>query len=361
MNLAYPEQAVGISSSWIDEGDPTNKRMRLTRRRAVFLDDDPRPATRWNEVAPGVTLPVRPLVKCPSGPFLGLSSGSGSAIIADHAGHFLRYKRCGLQDRSPVTGRRHPSIDFAIRRTGIHYTSDTEPLGSMWASDAIHELRCQRHLREAGFSPACGSVGYFEHGDETATAVFDIASDLRYDELLLMAVTPALSKFFERGGLKLDARHGLITLCDVSPTEVFQPGTIVFQRLVDMGHALGGVYRRFFDAGYLRGVGNAWIGNDIIDIDGRITLVDLDELVLPEELGGSSWLAAQQGWEWRAHLSTLYSYFESLSGYLLAYAAAIVASGAEAGLHERRPPIVQDVGAIVAAYLDSCDVWQDGS
>jgi hypothetical protein len=341
MRLSFPSKAVGLSSSWHCSNDPTNHDMALTLRRSVALNLNETPAV-WHPMSDGPTETAPPLfTKAKNGSTVGLSSGAGSALVSIGDECSVKIKRCGVQ----VPGESNfapfrPSIDWKVLDRGISYSSDVEPLGSMWAVDAHREVMCQSRLRAVGLSSAYQPLGVWSHPQDYGVAMFRIESDFRADELFMAIVSNIVADLLSTDCVRFDHTTGRLELHEVTPLAVFEDDSAGVAELESLGRALGGVYRVLYGLDFLRGVGNCWIGNEVIGVDGKISIVDLDEMVLPEEVGRASWRLSQQRWEWRAFISTLYTYFEQSSGHFLALPAAIVAAAAEDGFRTCAPPVL---------------------
>lgn len=199
LDFSYPHFGVGLSSSWQSADDPTNRRMLIAPRRTVFLS--PTGASlQWTPLFDGTEAP-EDLQKDPDGMVRGLSSGAGSALVKKKGMASIKYKRCGVQNAAPMRGSTKSSISIQVGCNGLTYTSDTEPLGGMVPADAERELKCQRELRTIGLSEAYLPMGHFLREPGSATAVFQVTSDLRVDELILMTLTPSLERLRREGHL----------------------------------------------------------------------------------------------------------------------------------------------------------------
>jgi len=111
----------------------------------------------------------------------------------------------------------------------------------------------------------CGPAG---------AVVVEVRSDLRMDELVCMTLSPVLAELFSTGRLRWD---GAALLAEgIHLVENTRRWAGVFERLELLGLVSGSTLRRVHDAGYLRGLGSCWIGNEVIDEQGNVSVVDFD-------------------------------------------------------------------------------------
>jgi hypothetical protein len=95
------------------------------------------------------------------------------------------------------------------------------------------------------------------------------------DELVCMALSPVLAALFASNRASYDPDSGLCA--DGVPLEAtLGEWSWVVDRLELLGLVSGSSLRRVHDAGYLRGLGSCWPGNEVIDEQGEVSVVDLD-------------------------------------------------------------------------------------
>ncbi len=167
----------------------------------------------------------------------GLSSGAGSALLPGPSSS-LKIKRCGFADLG-LTGEHVVPAGDAARGC-----ADLAFAGLMGLSSAAVELL--------------------------------VAEQLRADEVVLQAASCALAAQIEARRLTFDRQRNLFMevpqRCGGAPTSFRCDETLVAQT----AQASGSAYRKLHDAGYVRGRGSAWFGNDLVTPAGRIELIDYD-------------------------------------------------------------------------------------
>ncbi|EPM69837.1 hypothetical protein A584_12920 [Pseudomonas syringae pv. theae ICMP 3923] len=205
----------------------------------------------------------------------GLSSGAGSALAFIH-GRVLKFKRCGFRD----IGFTHDCIgDESI-------PGDQSYAGLMGLDSAAVELMISQELWELGLLTAYKPLGLYvatedfsdyHEGRRFGCTVFDITSDVRVDELLMMAITPTLMTRLAGKTVSFSSKRNLFSSLFNDETTNFCVGKKdAIEFVVSTAKASGAAYRRLHDAGYYRGRGSAWLGNDLLTPTGDIELVDFD-------------------------------------------------------------------------------------
>lgn len=212
-----------------------------------------------------------------------VSSGGGSALFPLGAS-VCKLKRCGLADRGFVD----ESFDsYSAGQVDADVFEFTEHLlgGLMSLPAAIAECRMTALLAAEGLCAAYAPRGLIVitdlpgspyQGISIGAAVSEITSDLRIDEFVCMALSPLLAELFERKWLMYDPQSGFFRAEGVPLTLLLHRWRHLFDVLEQIGRSVGGFYRRVHDAGYVRGAGSAWFGNEVIDRSGELSLVDFD-------------------------------------------------------------------------------------
>ncbi len=208
----------------------------------------------------------------------GLSSGAGSALLPGPSSS-LKIKRCGFADLG-LTGEHVVPAGDAARGC-----ADLAFAGLMGLSSAAVELLVAEQLRAEGLLTAYRPLGIFVvteplNGDQGqhrfGAIVYEASSDVRADEVVLQAASCALAAQIEARRLTFDRQRNLFMevpqRCGGAPTSFRCDETLVAQT----AQASGSAYRKLHDAGYVRGRGSAWFGNDLVTPAGRIELIDYD-------------------------------------------------------------------------------------
>ena len=164
---------------------------------------------------------------------------------------------------------------------------------------------------------------------------------------------------YAEGRIAYDPVHGVLETHEVDACGAFLEDTAIHEQLLSIGRAIGGLYARLHDAGYLRGVGNSWVGNDVVGPDGLLTVVDLDECIIPEQTQAIRYRTTHQRWEWIAATASLYTFMETNSCHFLSLAAAFVVEAAHIGYSQRLSPAVsaEVLHDIVRNFREAQHFW----
>lgn len=214
---------------------------------------------------------------------IGLSSGGGSAIV-EWEGRTIKVKRCGLAERGFV---KEPFSSYAMfEKDGHHFESSFAVKGGlMELSSALHECKTLAEIRREDLCAAYKPLGVAvvtelpdTHWPTEAigAVIVEIASDLRVDELVCMAISPLMATLFESGVLSYDPESEYFDCQGLSVEAFVLQAQPTFEKLQLIGRSAGSAYRRLHNRGYLRGVGSSWFGNEVVDANGSISMVDLD-------------------------------------------------------------------------------------
>ncbi len=227
----------------------------------------------------------------PQNGYVGLTSGAGSALFRAADGRTYKLKRCGLGE----TGFSDQGVKGSspIARDDEHYDhTGTALSGLMSRASAELEFHLANKFRQVALSTAyrpCGIVvprttdlpglGLGTLDRPIAAVLMEIESDLRIDELVYMTMTPLLASLFATGRLTYDERYEVFPIFDSDGIPLVgtrRTWAHLSERLYTIGSAVGGVYRRCHDAGFLRGLTSSWPGNEVVHADGRISMIDFD-------------------------------------------------------------------------------------
>jgi hypothetical protein len=291
-SLHNPEWAWGLSSGWrrprplsasSDWPDfafrkPVQLRSRV---QADFVPTKSAAAERdaLRRIAQLGGLPIKGGVHPPDAPQVtGLSSGTGSVLLPGLASS-LKVKRCGYLDLG-LTGEH--VVSFADSAQGC---ADLSFAGLMSLSSAAVELLMAEQMWAEGFLTASRPQGIFvvterlsgEHRSHRFGAiVYQACSDVRADEVVLQSVSRALAAQIGARQLAFDSKRNVFVDIPSQHSGAELPVQIDDLLVAQTAQAAGSAYRRLHDAGYVRGRGSAWFGNDMVTPDGRIELIDYD-------------------------------------------------------------------------------------
>jgi hypothetical protein len=219
-----------------------------------------------------------------------ITSGGGSAVF-DWNGCSLKLKRCGFAEigfadepfySSSLVIKRNDALEFCSKNYG----------GLMPLESAIAELLWADRARNMGLAEAyrpAGLVVLTEPPDlpfperPFGAVVFEIDSDLRVDELVMMTLSPVLAELFHNKQVRLHPINEFHGANGFALGASLNRWPEISRRLDALGRASGGLYRKTHDTGLLRGRGSCWFGNEVVSGDGRLSLVDFD--------GGMEWAA----------------------------------------------------------------------
>jgi hypothetical protein len=288
-DFSFPIGAFGFSSGWRHTLSTTQARQRFNHgelffRRPVYLHKAG--VGRWRPYTTD-TLHFDVLVKrshAGSGSLSALSSGAGSAIVI-RDGHSFRYKRCGSRDLGFLGAC--AEVFYRTEHDDVIEYQDPEPIGQLAIARARHELDMIDELHHRGLCPHCRPFGLVEAltapdevgGIRSGAAVFEITSDVRLDEFIMMTLTPVILEMLDGGFYRFQPEHFSFLPVRLPVAETLERWYPVFDIIRRIGNLVGRTYRELYDAGYYRGRGNAWLGNDIIGADGLVSIVDVDELM----------------------------------------------------------------------------------
>lgn len=300
-DFAFPLGAYGNSSGWWPpRGVDLNRQPDLAARRlitlvpvgrSVFLPVGPSPLEKLDS--------IRVLPFFQKSPFtsesadrglVALSSGAGSAIFRVTSGQTFKLKRCGLGDTGFTDQGYRSHLAISCDGEQVEFSQLFSP-GLMTPETAAAECEMAAEFKAMGISQAYTPRGVFlintvgAEGEEQelkrpgAAILMQIDSDLRVDELVYMCMTPMLADLFCSGRLAYDDNYkhwGFFDANTLPIGKTRQEWLGISERLQTIGISVGSAYRRCHDAGYIRGLGSCWFGNEVVDADGDISLVDFD-------------------------------------------------------------------------------------
>jgi hypothetical protein len=285
--------------------------------------------------------------------------------VFEWCGAVWKTKRCGFAEEG---FRNEPffSPSFHIRDKELIEFHAQSFGGLMPLDAAIAEVLWCREAENRGLCSAYRAIGTLalvemeEHPFPTRSfgaALFEVTSDLRVDELVAMALSPLIVELLASGRMTIgefNGFHGAVgipvnaTLAETKPTKLL---------LLDLGRAVGGLYRRTHDSGLLRGLGSAWFGNEVIGADGYLSLVDFDGgMISMSDLaqGTAECLAAL---EVEAYCSESMQFLTDMKPVVFGILAQAFVGGFRDGYHSAAEPYIdlERVCAVVGAHLQVRD------
>lgn len=286
--FSYPRLLFGFCSGWSASFEPDG-RYTITARRAVGLVEHPAefvPAQGTGTVG----IPFLVKTEGEGASARGLSSGAGSTLI-ERDDAVYKIKRNGFLG-TRYTHR--PFVDSAIHDAPGETLESSTALnyrGVLPPDRARRELEAIRVLREEGLCAAYEPVGLYiydlptplspRHPPKAGSTLVKVISDVRFDELIFAVLTDYLAEEVGTGALRFEPAEGVFIADNCSVTRFFD---LCDRGLSDtffqLGRSVGSYYREFHRAGHLRGYLNAWFGNEVVNPDGTLSLVDLDFSIL---------------------------------------------------------------------------------
>ena len=292
-DFSFPIGACGNSSGW-----------RRSFDLAKFPEYSARRRTELMEVGRSIYFPMlnggfdevdrsaarrfifRQKVKVGSGGMPALSSGGGSALFRQD-GKTFKIKRAGVADLGFPRQKLH-SFGITFENGELFERTVKSIPGLTDLGTAMNECLVNEEVRALGFCNAYRPVGVLVVNDlpdnprpdlKLSAVITEVTSDVRVDELAHMNMSSLLAELYREGRIRLDKEYhtpGMFELDRVPLTAMLARFDHLFARSEALGLASGGLYRRLHDAGFVRGFGSAWFGNEVVDRDGTISIVDFD-------------------------------------------------------------------------------------
>ncbi|NYZ77196.1 hypothetical protein H0O02_02680 [Candidatus Micrarchaeota archaeon] len=279
MDSAYfkkPKKNLGFHSSWTDTNDNPTQKLSISLRRAVWLKKVPFRFT----LLEGERLDDFVLLKSKDGPVEGLSCGAGSSLTQTDS-RVLKLKRNGYKYRGFI---KEYFLDGDLHFNGktAYEATYFEHAGLYPLDDAMREIRICRELERKGFLIPQKPVSLYRlelgYQNEYGMLISDISSDFRCDELTIMTLLSFFRNMIKNKRMDIDIDNEAVLFENLNISKTIKRLAVSpeMNMLKTVFHNIGALYGEMHRAGYVRGVGNAWYGNEIICADARIGLCDFD-------------------------------------------------------------------------------------
>lgn len=316
----------GFTSSWAENFDPEGNYV-LTKRRRVNLKEFPARSIMRAGKETSIFL------RNEHGTREGLSSGAGSSIV-DINGRPIKIKRNGYKENGPV------SKPFKTVNKGK--TEIVPYRGILSLEQALGEYQAIKKLKEDNLCSAYTPVDILEYtipGTEKKAyaLITEINSDVRIDEVIFGLHGAVLADKVRKKELVFDQKKGLFTL-EGLVDEGFNDKTLK-EDLYMLGYSLGSFYKEFHEKGWVRGYPHSWFGNEVLNSDGTISFVDLEDATNTFKVND---LKRKQRLEWRQAQGALVAEFEYLGIEPLSCNAAIIAEAFANGYKDSSSSIKLD-------------------
>ncbi len=283
INFAYPEFGVGFHSGWCELNNSPTQNLTLSYRRKVnLLESEYKIINRDKNYLPPF------FIKLKEGLVKGISSGAGSTIIF-YKNKYFKIKRNGYKNKGFVNNN-IPDRGFSVLDNSFMEKTDFEIGGAMSLEDATNEIKYEKLIENLGIFLPQKTVGLYKiklpfEKDDAVAMIQEIQSDFRADEFLIAILINSFYDFYgEDCKLILEKKEFVYPEYDIQ--EGLNSLMKIFPEVTKIGKIIGGVYRKFHDKGYLRGIGNSWYGNEVICPNGEISVCDLESCFSKKEVGG---------------------------------------------------------------------------
>jgi hypothetical protein len=285
INFSYPEFGIGFHSGWNENNNSPTNRLTLSSRKKVNLKKSSFKILK----SFSIKFPLF-MLKCKEkGEMIGLSSGVGSTILK-YEDSFFKIKRNGFKDIGFVD-KKINDRRFSTQKKGLYEESFFEAGGAMSLKDAQREIEYEELIRKIGIKVPQRTIALFEINlpfkkDDAVALIQKIESDFRADELISIIL---FNLFYNIYGNKclLEIEKGNFHF----PSHNLKDSVKILEEkryfLEEIAKIIGGIYKKFHQAGYLRGIGNSWYGNEIICNDGEVGVCDLESCFSLKEVGDS--------------------------------------------------------------------------
>ncbi len=314
-------QTFGFSSGWANDFNPDGN-YALTQRRNVSLEEIPARSilTGKQEII---------LLKNSQGSIRGISSGAGSSLY-EKEGIILKIKRNGYKERGPT------NEPFTYTRNAGNQTTETEEYrGILHKQTAINEYNAIQQLRKEGLCEAYKPIDILEYtipqtNKKAHALITEVTSEVRLDEVILGIQGNILTEKIKTGELIFNETTGMFRTNNLDEEAFLNPQTQ--QDVYNIGYSLGSHYKEFHRKGWTRGYPHSWFGNEILNTDGTLSFVDL------EDASKNKTNIHQQTERYQAQ-SALFAEFEHLGIRGLAHNAATLAQAFSEGYERTSRPI----------------------
>ena len=299
----------GFTSSWAENFDPEGNYV-LTKRRRVNLKEFPARSMRTGKE-------TSIFLRNEQGLKEGLSSGAGSSIV-DINGRPIKIKRNGYKENGPESSKPFKTVNKGK-------TEIVPYRGILSLEQALGEYQAIKKLKEENLCSAYTPIDILEYiipGTEKKAyaLITEINSDVRIDEVIFGLHGAVIADKVRKKELVFDQKKGLFTL-EGLVHEGFNDGTLE-EDLYKLGYSLGSFYKEFHAKGWVRGYPHSWFGNEVLNSDGTISFVDLEDATntFKDEV-----LQKKQRLDRYQAQSALVAEFEHLGIEALTYNAVIIA------------------------------------
>ena len=314
---------MGFCSSWAENFNPEGNYV-LTKRKKVKLKEINAKSIITNK-------PQKMFLRDPEGTIKGVSSGAGSSLLKD-ADNVYKIKRNGYKENGPT----YNPFSYKDNKDGKQTTKILEYRGILTKNQALGEYNALIKLKKEGLCEAYDPIDVLEYTipftDQKAYSVITkIKSEVRFDELIFGIQGEVIANKVNSGQLIFDKKTGMFNVNNLDEKE-FSNKTLQ-DDLYIIGYCLGSYYKEFHRKGWVRGYPHSWFGNEIINEDGTISFVDLEEATNKKEN-----LELHQKTERYQAQSALFAEFEHLGIRGLAHNAATLAEAFRQGYDESLVP-----------------------
>lgn len=365
-DFRLPVQAVGFSSGWLrDLGFSLNRQPAFSNR--VALKMAPYAESLFLPIGCGMTADLVPpfmLKTSGSDGLPALSSGGGSAVFK-WGSKFFKLKRCGLADRGFANEDFFSSSLFLrdgelIERSNYSFGGATSLAAAItencMAASAVDAGLCTAYIPLGVYAlvaaPECPFVDV-----DLGASLFEIESDLRVDELLCMALSSATVRMVIASQFKIviPQRYAWVNEIPLWRMSVeLQPIESIF---IAIGRASGGLYRKVHDAGFFRGIGSSWFGNEVVTANGRLSVVDFDGGWAARETVPEPLATRMMGLEIESYCAETFTFLSDMRPIPFKFLATSYIDSFRDGYEEGADPFIdpQIVNCVIADHLENID------
>lgn len=280
----YPKYNIGFHSGWSDKDIDHTGFLHLTKRRICY-------ANKINSkiIISKIETPPPYYLKCEKGQKKGISSGVGSFIF-EEKGRYYKIKRSGFKDKGIIPQKFKERAFIINNSKDIKQETYKGPAGLLEFDEAKIEFKVYQEFNKINLHMPQKPVCFYKNcvdkeGVLWGALIFEIKSEFRCDELVMCVIINILHKYFNKNEYEFDYKTPTIFIKCFSVTKllnILEKGYGKF--IYEVGLAIGSNYRKIHDAGYIRGIGNSWYGNDVVCSDGKIGICDLDSSFNKKEI-----------------------------------------------------------------------------
>lgn len=340
----YPTGFFWFCSGWHDEFEPDG-RYSITRRRKVSLKEEEAQFTKTSTL--NYSIPQL-LLKNKESNITGLSSGAGSSLF-EHSGNIFKIKRNGFfNDKYTFQPFLDSGIDADLENV-IESSIMLNYRGVLTPERAEREIKALDVLKREGLCDAYEPLGFFlyelpsqlsEHDNAIAGAsLMAVNSDIRIDEFVFALLSDMLYKSIDEGYLKYDHSNHVFLANDFPVSSFFKEFKTQYSEIFyDIGKSIGSFYKEFHNNGHLRGYLNAWFGNEVVNPDGSLSLIDLDFSIMNPKFSKED-IKELQKLEYSQARGSFSSEFESMFLHSFALVGYYLGKGFDNGYYCSSNPI----------------------